>query len=123
MHVTIFSTCLCLLTLSFQGRPEYLHQAAQQGHGWSTALLAKKAAMENLLKAQKSLEEIEESIAEHLSKESIEGAHARFLSTLNPSHPDALYLPRVGQIVIRPLSSRLVRPSCIRPTQEGSVYS
>lgn len=97
-----------------------MHQAVQQGCGWSTAFLAKKVAMENLLKAQKSLEEIEESIAEHLSKESIEGAHAHFLSTLSPSHPDALYLLRVGQVVICPLSSHL-QPSCIRPTQEGSV--
>lgn len=32
--------------------------------------------MENLLKAQKSLENIEDSIAQHLSLESIEGAHA-----------------------------------------------
>lgn len=99
-----------------------MHQAVQQGHGWSTALLAKKVAMKNLLKAQKSLKEIEESITEHLSKESIKGAHAHFLSTLNPSHPDALYLLRVGQVVVRPLSS-LLQPSHIRHTQEGSVCS
>ena len=114
---------MCDLTLSFQaGKPEYLREATQKGRNWAAALLAKKAAMEGLLKAQKSLEEAEESIAEHMSRESIESAHADFLSTLNPSHPDALYLLRVGQIFVRPLSSRLLRSSsCIKLTQEGSV--
>ena len=112
-----------MLTHSFQvEKPEYLRRAAQKGESWSAALLAKKAAMENLLTAQKSLEEVEESIAEHLSMESIEGAHARFLSTLNPSHPDALYLLRIGQVFVRPLSSRLLRSSSrIKLTQNGSI--
>ena len=99
-----------------------MQDAAQKGRSWATALLAKKAAMEDLLKAQKSLEEIEDSIAEHLSREYIDGAHAHFLSTLNPSYPDALYLLKVGQIFVRPNSSRLLRSSSgIKLAQEGSV--
>ena len=58
--------------------------------------------MENLLNAQRSLEEIELSIAKHLPKETIEGAHARFLSPLNPLEPEALYLLTVGRAVISP---------------------
>jgi hypothetical protein len=97
-----------------------VHPADQQAHLWSAALMAKKTAMENMLRAQKSLEEIEESIAEHLSKESIEGAHAWFLSTLNPSNPETFYLLTVGRTVVRPLSSRL-QSSRIRSTKEGFV--
>ncbi|KIM60350.1 hypothetical protein SCLCIDRAFT_26691 [Scleroderma citrinum Foug A] len=81
--------------------------AVQQVHCWSAALIAKKDAMENMLKVQKSLEEIEESIAQHLPKESIEGAHARFLSTLNPSNPDGLYLLTIGWEVTCPLSAHI----------------
>lgn len=95
-----------------------MDEAAQLGHSWAAALLAKKAAMEDLLKAQQLLEEIQESIAEHLPIETIESAQAGLLSTLNPSHPEALYLLRLGQISIRPLSSRLLRSnsgiSCIQ---------
>lgn len=63
--------------------------------------------MENLLSAQRSLEEIEVSVAKHLPKETIEGAHAQFLSPLNPPEPEALYLLTVGRVVISSLSSRL----------------
>ena len=45
--------------------------AAQQARRWSAALMAKKDAMENLLKVQKSLEEVKDAIMEHLSKETI----------------------------------------------------
>jgi len=69
--------------------------------------MAKKDAMENMLKVQKSLEEIEESIAQHLPKESVEGAHACFLSSLNPSNPDGLYLLTIGWAVTCPLSARI----------------
>ena len=81
--------------------------AAQQARCWSAALMAKKAAMENLLAVQKSLEEVEDSIAVHLSKDTIKSAHARFLSTLNPSNPDGYYLLTVGRAVVCPLSVRL----------------
>ncbi|KAL4071230.1 hypothetical protein V8B97DRAFT_2007675 [Scleroderma yunnanense] len=84
--------------------------------------LAKKTAMENLLRAQRSLKEIEVSIAKHLLKETIEGAHAQFLSPLNSSEPEALYLLTVGQIVISPLSSclaashtRFIKEFCLTP--------
>lgn len=63
--------------------------------------------MENLLTVQKSLEEVENSIIHHLSKESIESAHARFLSTLNPANPDGHYLLTIGRAVVCPLSIRL----------------
>ncbi|KAL4068997.1 hypothetical protein J3A83DRAFT_4373262 [Scleroderma citrinum] len=83
---------------------------------------AKKTAMENLLRAQRSLKEIEVSIAKHLLKETIEGAHAQFLSPLNSSEPEALYLLTVGQIVISPLSSclaashtRFIKEFCLTP--------
>ena len=73
--------------------------------------MAKKDALENLLKTQQSLEEVEESIAGFISKETIEVAHARFLSTINSSDPEALYLFAAGRLVIRPLSSRLASSS------------
>ena len=76
--------------------------------------------MENLLKAQKSLEKAEESIAKHLSKESVEIAHSQFLSPLHPGNPDALYLLTIGRAAVRPLSSR-VRSSHIKPAQNDSV--
>lgn len=68
-----------MLTHYFQTdkvEPAALHHAEMLAHHWSGALMAKKTAMENLLKAQQSLEEIEQSIVQCLSKESIEGAHA-----------------------------------------------
>ena len=80
--------------------------------------MAKKAAMENLLKTQQSLEEVEESIATYLPKETIEVAHARFLSTIGASDPEALYLFAVGRPAIRPLSSRL-EPSRITIVNRG----
>ena len=60
-----------------------------------------------MLLAQKSLEEVEESIAKYLPKETIEVAHARFLSRISLSNPDALYLLAVGRPVTHPLTSRL----------------
>ena len=63
--------------------------------------------MENLLRAQKSLEEVEESLTKYLPKETIEVAHARFLSRMCSSDSDALYLLSVGRPVVRPLSTRL----------------
>jgi len=84
-----------------------LKHAEQQAHCWSGALKAKKAALENLLTAQRDLEEVEKAIAEHLSVEIIEGAHMRYLSALHPSNPEAIYILTIGRVVIRPLSSRL----------------
>jgi len=82
-----------------------LQDPVQQAHLWSGALKAKKTALENLVKAQKSLEEIEEAIAEHLPMQSIEGAHTQFLSTLQPCNPEAVYMLTVGRVVIHPLSA------------------
>jgi len=39
-------------------------------------MMEKKAALENLLKTQQLLEEMEETVAKYLSKETIEVAHA-----------------------------------------------
>ncbi|KIM60713.1 hypothetical protein SCLCIDRAFT_1216608 [Scleroderma citrinum Foug A] len=86
---------------------EVFRHADEQARLWSSALKAKKTAMENLLSAQRSLEEIEVSVAKHLPKEIVTGAHAGFLSPLNPSVPEAHYLLTVGQVVISPLSSHL----------------
>jgi len=63
--------------------------------------------LENLLNVQRALEEVEVSIAKHFPTETVEGAHARFLSPLNPAEPEALYLLTVGRVVISPLSSRI----------------
>ena len=63
--------------------------------------------MENMVKAQKHLEEVEESIAKYVPKETIEVAHARFLSRISSSRSEGLYLLAVGRLVLRPLSSRL----------------
>lgn len=78
--------------------------------------------MENLLKAQKSLENIEDSIAQHLSLESIEGAHAWFLSALDPSNQEAAYLLKIGLAAIQPLTSCLktFRPRSIKSARGGS---
>ena len=84
-----------------------LRNADEQAHRWSAALKAKKAAMESMLRAQQSLEEVESSIATFLPKETIEGTHAQFLSTLPPSDPEGLYLLALGRRFIRPLSSRI----------------
>ena len=76
LHVFYFVTAF---TYNFQVKKSEsgdLSPAAQQARHWSSALLAKKAAMENLLNVQKSLEEVEDSITEHLSKETIKSAHA-----------------------------------------------
>ena len=105
MHSALWS-----LTHNFQAkksRSEELSPAVQQAQYWSAALMAKKAAMENLLKVQKSLKEVKNSIMNYLSKESIESAHAQFLPTLNPSHPDGYYLLTIGWAVVCPLSVRL----------------
>ena len=69
--------------------------------------MAKKAAMENLLKVQKSLKEVKFSIMNHLSKECVENTHARFLSTLSPYNPDGYYLLTIGQAVVCPLPVRI----------------
>ena len=105
--------------LSYHQAKVFQH-ADKQAHLWTSAMLVKKTAMENLLKAQKLLEEFEVSITKCLSKESVENAHTRFLSPLHPANPDALYLLTIGWAVVRPLSSHL-RPSYIRPTWKGSV--
>ena len=76
--------------------------------------------MENLLSAQKSLEEVEESIAKYLPKETIEVAHAQFLSRINTSKSDTMYLLAVGRPVIRPFSSRLEN-SRIKLARKGVV--
>ena len=72
--------------------------------------MEKKAAMEHMLRAQKSLEEVEESIAKYIPKETIEVAHARFLSRMNSPDLDGPYLLAVGRQAIRPLCSRLQYP-------------
>lgn len=87
-----------------------LRNTDKQAHCWSAALKAKKAAMENMLRAQQSLEEVESSIAKFLPKETIEGTHAQFLSMLLPSDPEALYILALGQRFIRPLSSHIKSP-------------
>ena len=94
-----------------------LRNADEQAHCWSAALKAKKVAMENMLRAQQSLEEVESSIATFLPKETIESTHAQFLSTLPPSDPEALYLLALGRRFIRPLSSR------IKSVQHGVRHS
>ena len=90
-----------------QARAAALRHADEQAHRWYAALQGKKVAMENMLRAQQSLEAIETSIATFLPKNTIEGTHARFLSTLPPSDPEALYLLGLGRGFIRPLSSRI----------------
>lgn len=106
-----------------------LEEADQQAHLWCAALKTKKAAMENLLRAQMSLEKIEESIAQHLSVETIEGAHARFLSALdlNPSNPEVSYLLTIGRAGVHPLSSRMGffrgNPSLTRSARGGSPHA
>ena len=76
--------------------------------------------MDNLLKAQQSLEEVEESIAKYVHKETIEVAHARFLSRISSSRSEALYLLAIGRPVVRPLSSRL-EFARIKSARKGSV--
>ena len=86
---------------------ESFRRADEQARLWISTLKAKKAALENLLNIQRALEEVELSVAKHLPRETVEGAHARFLSPLNPTEPEALYLLTVGRAVISPLSSRI----------------
>ena len=86
---------------------EMFRRADEQARLWSSTLKAKKAALENLLNIQRKLEEVELSVVEHLPRETVDGAHARFLSSLNPAEPEALYLLTVGRVVINPLSSRI----------------
>ena len=112
--MTWYSTCLLsynyLVTHNFQAkksRTGELSPIVQQAQHWSAALMAKKVAMENLLKVQKSLEEVEFSITNHLSKECVENTHARFLSTLNPYNPDGYYLLTIGRAVVCPLPVRI----------------
>lgn len=59
------------------------------------------------MRAQISLEMVEESIAQHLLIETIEGAHARFLSALDTSSAETTYLLMIGRLGVHPLSSRL----------------
>ena len=59
------------------------------------------------MNVQRALEEVEMSIVKHFPVETIEGAHARLLSPLNPAEPEALYLLTVGQVVISSLPSRI----------------
>ena len=82
--------------------------------------MEKKAAMEHMLRAQKSLEEVEESIAKYIPKETIEVAHARFLSRMNSPDLDGPYLLAVGRQAIRPLFSRLQYPH-IKSTWKSTV--
>lgn len=63
--------------------------------------------MENMLKAQRSLEKIEVLITQHMSAGTVENTHARFLSALDSSHPEASYLLTIGHAVIHPLTSRM----------------
>ena len=119
--MTQYSTrLLCynyLVTHNFQAKKSQtgeLSPIVQQARRWSAALMAKKAAMENLLKVQKSLEEVEFSITNHLSKECIENTHARFLFTLNPYNPDGYYLLTIGRAVVCPL------PVCIEGSRTNS---
>lgn len=62
--------------------------------------------MEDLLRAQKTLEKAEEVFTQHMAVEAIEGAHTRFLSGLRPiTSPEASYLLTVGRLSIRPFLS------------------
>lgn len=75
----------------------------QQADLWHYVLKQKKVAMENLLKAQKILESLQEVFAHRISVETIEGTHARFLSGITPTtSPEARYLLTVGCLNIHP---------------------
>lgn len=82
--------------------PPAFREAKHEAHLWCATLKAKKAAMETLLQIQKSLEMIEESVAKYISMDYIQGTHAQFLSTLDPSIPEASYLITVGRAVVNP---------------------
>lgn len=60
-----------------------------------------------MLNIQRTLEEVEVDIAKHLPRETVEGTHARFLASLDPTEPEALYILTVGRVFISPLSSRM----------------
>lgn len=81
--------------------PIFRH-ADQQAYRWLAAFRMKKSAMESLLRAQKSLEDIEASIGHHIAREVIENTHTQFLSALDPSIPEASYLSTIGRAVVHP---------------------
>ena len=98
-YVLRSATFVRVLTHHFQAeeaRLRALRHADEQAHCWYAALKEKKVAMENMLRAQQSLEEIETSITRFLPKDTIEGTHSRFLSTLPPSDLEACYLLGLG---------------------------
>lgn len=77
--------------------------AVKQADLWAVALKSKKIAMENLLKAQKMLEEVQEAVTEYISAETVEGAHNRFLSGIGPRvTPEARYLWTIGHLTVNP---------------------
>ena len=76
--------------------------------------------MDNLLKAQQSLEEVEASIAKYVCKETIKVAHVQFLSRISSSRSEALYLLAIGQPAVHPLSSHL-EFAHIKSAQKSSV--
>ena len=112
--------CLRVFTPHLQSEAEVFRHADQQAHCWTAALMEKKAAMEHMLRAQRTLEEVEESIAKYIPKETIKIAHARFLSRMNSPDLDSIYLLAVGRQAIRPLFSHLQYPH-IKSTWKSTV--
>lgn len=99
--------------------PPGFENADEQAHFWCAALKKKKAAMEELLKAQRSLEKIEVAIAQHLFPGTIEDTHTRFLSALDPSNAEASYLLTIGSAVVEPFSSRM-NTICVSASSNSS---
>jgi hypothetical protein len=74
----------------------------QKSRIWHDVLLMKKDVAEKLLQAQKIIQELEDEIPEHLTRETITHLRSRFYKIDNESTPDAQFISTVSAVLVKP---------------------
>lgn len=64
--------------------------------------MKKRDAAEKLLEAQKVIQEIEDEVAEHLTRETITRLRSRFYKTDDESTSDGEFLSTISNVLVKP---------------------
>ncbi|KAF8546512.1 hypothetical protein OG21DRAFT_1491131 [Imleria badia] len=80
----------------------FLSVKQQKSRLWHDALLMKKDVAEKLLQAQKIIQEIEDEIAEHLTRETIVRLRSRYYKIDDKSTPDGQFISAVSAVLVKP---------------------
>ncbi|KAG6371351.1 hypothetical protein JVT61DRAFT_9549 [Boletus reticuloceps] len=72
----------------------------QKSDMWHDALMIKKDAAERMLWAQKIIQEVEDEVAEHLTRDTIAHLHARFYGVEDESTPEGQFLSSISDVLV-----------------------